>query len=59
MHTDLHPRLDPVQFLGVTRIETTSLVAVGKGVLERYMLEGVLERYGEKSSRLEVTYHAN
>ena len=50
MHTDLHPCLNSVQFLGVTRIETTSLVAVGKGVLERY---------GEKSSRLEVTYHAN
>ena len=59
MHTDLHPCLDPVQFLGVTRRETTSLVAVGKGVLERDMLEGVLERYDETSSRLEVTYHAN
>ena len=59
MHTDLHPCLNSVQFLGVAGRETTSLVAVGKGVLERYMLEGVLERYGETSSRLEVTYHAN
>ena len=59
MHTDLHPCLDPVQFLGMARCETTSLVAVGKGVLERYMLEGVLERFDEISSELEVTYHAN
>ena len=33
LNTDLHPCFDPVQFLGVTRRETTSLVAVGKGVL--------------------------
>ena len=50
MHTDLHPCLNSVQFLGVAGRETTSLVAVGKGVLERF---------DETSSRLEVTYHAN
>ena len=30
---DLHPCFDSVEFLGVARRESSSLVAVGKGVL--------------------------